>query len=43
MLGVIEAGPPEKFDQALVVVDETDDLIIDRDRPAAVKAGAVDD
>lgn len=43
MLGVIEAGPPEKFDQALVVVDQTGDLIVDRDRPTASKAGAVDD
>lgn len=43
MLGVVEAGPPKKFDQALVVVDETDDLIVDRDRPTAVKAGVVDD
>lgn len=43
MLGVVETRPPEKFDQAPVVVDETDDLIIDGDRPATGMGEAVDD
>ncbi|MET7543902.1 hypothetical protein [Streptomyces sp. NPDC005507] len=43
MLGIVEASPPEKFDQALVVVDGADDLIVDRDRPTAGRCEAVDD
>lgn len=42
MLGVVDARPPEKFDQAVVVADETNDLIIDRDRPTSGKGEAVD-
>lgn len=41
LLSVVDAGPPEKFDQAVVVVYETDNLVIDRDRPTAGKGKAV--
>ncbi|WP_406431036.1 hypothetical protein [Streptomyces sp. NBC_01589] len=36
MLGVVDAGAPEKFDQ-VVVEDEAGDLIVDRDRPPTVR------
>lgn len=42
LLSGVDAGPPEKFDQAVVVVDETDELIVDRDRPTAGERKAVD-
>ncbi|MFE3905068.1 hypothetical protein ACFXPY_33405 [Streptomyces sp. NPDC059153] len=43
LLGVVDCGPPEKLDQAAVVVDDAGHLIVDRDRPTTDRRNAVHD
>ena len=43
MLGVVDAGTPKEFDQAVVVVDEADHLSVYGDHPTTGRCGVVHD